>query len=193
MSRSAGGLSTFGCLALTWSVPASAADRYTVDGAHSLPEFRFTHAGLTTQTGRFDSARGTIVLDPAARTGHVHYEIDAASLDMGFGTERADSPGFRLFDVGRFPKISFDSDRLVFGAHAEVIAAEGALRLLGVSRPLRVRVDHFQCGLNPMNSKAMCSGEITATLKRSDFGMLEYIPAVSDEISVRVPVEAYRD
>jgi polyisoprenoid-binding protein YceI len=172
---------------------AGAADHYTLDSGHSVPEFRFTHSGLTTQSGRFDSARGTIVLDRATRTGRVHYEIDTASLDMGFGTEQPDSPGFRLFDVRRFPKITFDSDRLQFGPQAEVVAADGTLRLLGVARPQRVQVDHFQCALNPMNAKQMCTGEVSATLKRSDFGMRDFIPAISDEIRIRVPVEAYKD
>jgi polyisoprenoid-binding protein YceI len=182
-----------GALAAAGPGVGGAAEHYTFDGAHSLPEFSFTHAGLTTQTGRFDSVRGSFVLDTLARTGSVHYEIDAASLDMGFGTEQPDSPGFRLFAVQRFPKITFDADRLVFGPQAQVVAAEGTLRLLGVARTERVRVDHFKCALNPMNARQMCAGEISATLKRSDFGMLDYIPAISDQIRVRVPVEAYKD
>jgi polyisoprenoid-binding protein YceI len=188
-----GGLWALGALAAACPGLGEAAERYTLDGAHSLPEFRFTHAGLTTQAGRFDSARGTIKLDTLARSGSVHYEIDAASLDMGFGTEQPDSPGYRLFDVRRYPKITFDSDRLLFGPNAEVVGAEGTLRLLGIARPQRVRVDHFRCAVNPMNSRPMCAGEISATLKRSEFGMLDYIPAISDDIRIRVPVEAYRN
>jgi len=192
-SACVGGLCALGALAAVWPGVGGAADHYTLDSAHSLPEFRFTHSGLTTQTGRFDAARGTIVLNLAARTGRVHYEIDTASLDMGFGTEQPDSPGFRLFDVRRFPKITFDSDRLQFGPQAQVVGAEGTLRLLGVARPQRVRVEHFQCAINPMNARQMCAGEVSATLQRSEFGMLDFIPAISDEIRIRVPVEAYKD
>ncbi len=188
-----GGLWALGALAVASPGLAGVAEHYTLDRVHSLPEFRFTHAGLTTQTGRFDAARGTIELDTVARSGRVHYEIDTASLDMGFGTERPDSPGYRLFDVRRFPKITFDSDRLLFGPKAEVVGAQGTLRLLGISRPQRVRVEHFRCAVNPMNARQMCAGEINAIVKRSAFGMLDYIPAISDEIRIRVPVEAYRD
>jgi len=39
----------------------------------------------------------------------------------------------------------------------------------------------------------MCAGDISATIKRSDFGMTKYIPTVSDDIKISVPVEAYRD
>jgi polyisoprenoid-binding protein YceI len=192
-SPGAGVLCALGALGWAWPGIGAAADHYTLDGAHSRPEFQFMHAGLTTQTGRFDSARGTIVLDTAARSGRVHYEIDTASLDLGFGTEQPDSPGFRLFEVRRFPKITFDSTRLEFGPQAEVVAAEGTLRLHGVAHSQRVRVDHFKCALNPMNARQMCAGEVSATLKRSEFGMLDFIPAISDEIRIRVPLEAYKD
>ena len=40
---------------------------------------------------------------------------------------------------------------------------------------------------------AMCAADITAVLKRSDYGMVKYIPTVSDEIKISVPVEAYKD
>jgi polyisoprenoid-binding protein YceI len=39
----------------------------------------------------------------------------------------------------------------------------------------------------------MCACEISATIKRSEFGMIGYIPGISDEIKIRVPVEAYKD
>jgi polyisoprenoid-binding protein YceI len=39
----------------------------------------------------------------------------------------------------------------------------------------------------------MCAGEIKATIKRSQFGMVKYIPGISDEIDISVPIEAYKD
>jgi polyisoprenoid-binding protein YceI len=44
-----------------------------------------------------------------------------------------------------------------------------------------------------VTKKAMCAGDIAATIKRSDYGMNKYIPTVSDEIRISVPVEAYRN
>ncbi|MFI4939303.1 MAG: YceI family protein [Burkholderiales bacterium] len=173
--------------------PAFAADRYIFDSAHCIPSFEFVHLGVTTQTGRFDKAGGTIVLDFGARKGSVTYEIDTATLNLGFGTETPDSPGYRLFDVKRYPKISFKSTRLTFDKGNKVIAAVGQLTLLGVTRPLTVTVKRFKCAVNPMNKRNTCAGEVTATVKRSEFGMVAYIPGISDEIKISVPVEAYQD
>ncbi len=182
-----------GAACLCMAARLLAAEHYTMDAAHCLPEFRFTHNGLTTQSGRFDRASGSIVLDPQAMSGSVTYQVDTASLNMGFGTETPDSPGFRLFDIAHFPTMTFRSTRLVFDARHTVIGAIGALTLLGVTRPLRVQVSQFRCALNPLNHKRMCAGQITARLRRSQFGMLQYIPAISDEVRISVPVEAYLD
>lgn len=185
----------FGIVA--WSAvmagPTFAADSYTMDWAHSAPAFEFKHLGLTTQTGRFDKAAGVVVLDLRARKGSVTYEVETASLNMGVGTETPGSPGYRLFDVTRFSKITFRSTKLIFDKSNGVVAADGQLTLLGVTKPLTVTVDHFKCSISQMNKKMMCAGDVTATIKRSDFGMVGYLPGISDEIKVNVPVEAYKD
>jgi polyisoprenoid-binding protein YceI len=38
----------------------------------------------------------------------------------------------------------------------------------------------------------MRAGDITTTIKRSEFGMTKYIATVSDEIKISVPAEAYK-
>ncbi len=185
----------FGVAALSTMLagPALAADRYTMDSLHSIPVFEFSHLGVTTQSGRFDKAKGTVVLDLVAHNGSVNYEVETATLNMGYGTETPDSPGYRLFDVARFPKIIFRSTKLIFDQNNAIVAAKGELSLLGVTKPLTVQVNRFKCSVNPMNKKKMCACEVTATIKRSEFGMVRYLPGISDEVTISVPVEAYKE
>lgn len=164
-----------------------------MDTVHSIPTFEFTHLGMTTQTGRFDKASGTVSLDRAAHQGSVHYEVDANSLNMGFGTETPESPGYHLLEVTKFLTITFASNELYFDDDNNVVAAAGELTLLGVTMPIYVWVRKFSCSINSMNKKNMCAGNITATIKRSEFGMIRFIPAISDEIKISIPVEAYKD
>lgn len=173
--------------------PALAAETYTMDAAHCIPTFEFSHLGVTTQTGRFDRARGQVMLDRANHKGSVRYEIDTASLNMGFGTEGPDSPGYQLFEIIKFPTISFRSDDFYFDDHDRVIAAHGSLTLLGVTKPVTVWVSHFACSVSPLNRKSLCSGNIAATINRSEFGMTKFIPSISDEVKIRVPIEAYKE
>jgi polyisoprenoid-binding protein YceI len=65
--------------------------------------------------------------------------------------------------------------------------------MLGVTQPLKVLVSNFQCGISSVDQRSMCSGNVTANIKRSDFGLTKYIPVVSDEVSISVPVDAYKD
>lgn len=169
-----------------------AADTYVFDVIHSVPEFEFRHLGLTTQSGRFDKVQGSIVLDRANRSGSVSFTIDAASLNMGFGTATPDSPGFTLLRVREFSNIQFQSTQLFYDDQQRVVAAAGQLTLLGITKPLTVWVSRFACSISPTFKVEMCSGNIAATVKRSEFGMLAFIPAISDEVKVSVPVEAYK-
>ena len=172
---------------------AHADEHYTIDPLHSIPEFEFKHLGLTTQTGRFDRVRGSISLDRRAHHGSVDYEVEAGSLNMGFGTETPNSPGYILMQVADFPVLHFHSERLYFDDQDRVIAASGELTLLGVHKPLTVWVRGFVCAPNPLLKHAMCAGNITATVYRSEFGMLGFIPAISDQVKLSIPVEAYQD
>lgn len=172
--------------------PAFSADTYTMDPEYTIPTFEVQHLGFTTQRGRFDKSEGKVMLDFAAKKGLVEFTVFTNSLDMGSQawTIHVSSPG--LFDVEQYPTMTFKSDNLTFDGN-KVVAASGQFTLLGVTKPLKVTVDHFTCGINPTNKKAMCAGNIAATIKRSEFGMTKYIPTVSDEININVPVEAYKN
>ena len=168
------------------------ADTYTIDPEYTIPSFEVEHLGFTTQHGRFNKAEGKVVLDLAGKRGMVEFRVLTNSLDMGSQAWTIHVSGPGLFNVEQFPTMNFRSDKLIF-AEDKVVAAEGEFTLLGVTKPLRVSIEHFVCGKNPMNQKAMCAGNIQATIKRSDFGMTKYVPTVSDEIKISVPVEAYKD
>lgn len=179
-------------LASSLSVSAHAADEYSIDPNHTFPVFEVNHLGYSVQHGRFNKTSGKITLDMAAKKGSVDLTIDTASLDMGFPMwdEHMAADGF--FNTAKFPTMTFKSNKLIF-KDDKVVAAEGDFTLLGVTKPLTVSVNGFKCGENPMNKKPMCGANIGGTIKRSDFGMTKYVPAVSDEIKIHVPVEAYKN
>jgi polyisoprenoid-binding protein YceI len=174
------------------SVSAYAADTYSIDPNHTFPVFEVNHLGFSTQHGRFDKTSGTITLDMAAKKGGVDLTIETTSLDMGFPlwNEHLSADGF--FNTAKFPTMTFKSNKLIF-KDDKVVAAEGDFTMLGVTKPLTVTVNDFKCGDHPMLKKPMCGANISGTIKRSDFGMTKYVPAVSDDIKIHVPVEAYKN
>ena len=185
---------TFASLALSalLSTSALAADSYTIDPVHTYPTFEVRHLGFSTQRGRFDKNSGRISLDLAAKTGSVELVIDVASLSTVYPNLTKHLLSEDFFNVEKFKTMSYKSDKLVFEGD-KLVAAAGTFTLLGVSKPLRLTVSNFRCGQHPMNQKAMCGADITATLKRSEFGMSKLVPAVGDEVNISAPVEAYKD
>lgn len=174
------------------ALPAVAGDSYTIDSRHTYPVFEVNHLGFSTQRGRFNKTAGKVVLDLAAKSGSVELSIDTASLDMGADDWNKHMKSEDFFNADKFPAMTFKSDKLIFEGDKPV-AAEGSFTLLGVSKPLRVAVANFRCAPHPMNKKPTCGADITTTLKRSDFGMSKYVPAVADEVKISVPVEATKD
>ena len=174
------------------AVPAYAADSYTIDARHTFPVFEVNHLGFSTQRGRFNQSSGKITLDIAAKKGSVDLTIDTASLDMGFDKWDEHMKAEDFFNVEFYPTMRFVSDKLVFKGD-KLVAAEGSFTLLDVTKPMRLTVSNFHCAPHPMNKKQACGADVTATLKRSEFGMTKYVPAISDEVRIYSPIEAIRE
>ena len=98
-----------------------------------------------------------------------------------------------FFNVAQYPTMTFKSSNLVFDGD-RVVGAEGDLTMIGVTKPVSLKVANFVCGEHPSNKKPMCGAEGTATIKRSEWGMKYGAPkAVSDEVRLILPIEAYRE
>ncbi|MCU0736208.1 MAG: YceI family protein [Methylotetracoccus sp.] len=179
-------------LASLTAASAVAADSYTIDPNHTLPVFEVNHLGFTTQRGRFDKTSGKIQLDREKNKGAVDWTIEADSINMGQTKWNDHLKSADFFNAAQFPTITYHSEKLLFQGSTPV-SAEGSLTLLGVTKPLKVKIHRFTCGTNPMTQKDLCAADIEATLKRSEFGMTKYLPGVGDEVRVLVPVEAYKD
>ncbi|MBI5625848.1 MAG: polyisoprenoid-binding protein [Nitrosomonadales bacterium] len=179
-------------LASVIAAPVYAAESYTIDHTHTWPMFEVNHLGFSTQRGRFNNTSGKITIDTAAQKGSVDLVIGTDSLDMGFAKWDEHMKSEDFFNVKFFPMMRFTSNNLMFDGD-RVVAAEGHFTLLGVTKPLTLTVSNFRCAPHPMNKKQTCGAEISATLKRSEFGMTKFVPAVSDEVKISSPIEAIKD
>ena len=170
----------------------AAPESFTIDPNHTFPIFEASHFGISIQRGRFDKTAGKIVLDREAKSGSIEVNIDTASIDMGFEDWNNHMKGEDFFNVEKFPSMTFKSTKLIF-EDDKIVGADGEFTLLGVSKPLRIKVSNFACTEHPMLKKLYCGAEVTAEIKRSDFGMKIGIPIVGDEIRLLSPVEAIKD
>lgn len=179
--------------ALAAVVPATAfAQTYTIDTRHTFPTFEVSHFGVSTQRGMFTKVSGKFTVDRAARTGMVDVTIDATSMVTGIQglTDHLKAEDF--FNVAKYPTVTFKGGTVRFDGDRPV-AVDGDLTMLGVTKPVTLALLSFTCRDHPANKKPMCGADATTTIKRSDFGMKYAIPAVSDDVKLSIPVEAFRD
>ena len=179
-------------LAGVMSFPAFAAESFTIDSRHTFPVFEISHMGFSLQRGRFNKTSGKITLDANAGTGSLDVTLDTHSIDMGLDDWDKHMKDEAFFNVEKYPTMSFVADKVEFSGAAP-IAAEGMLTLLGVSKPVRLEIANYRCGPNLLNRKWTCGAEVSTNIKRSDFGMTKYLPAVGNDVHIVIPVEAFRD
>jgi len=184
-----------GALVAAAAASAMAAEEsYVIEPVHSQPQWEARHIGMSPQRGSFGKVTGKVTLDRDAKKGNVEMTIDATSIRTFDGRLDAIVKGDRFFNVEKFPTLAFKSDKLMFDAD-RVVQIDGDLTMIGVTKPVSLKVTNFVCGENPFNKKPMCGAEATATIKRSDWGMTNglNISNPSDDIKLMIPIEAYRE
>lgn len=174
------------------STSALAADTLSIDSRHTFPYFQISHMGFSQQSGRFNKAAGKISLDAATGKGSAEVTIDTASIDMGLEDWDKHMKGADFFNVEQFPNMTFSADNFSFEG-GKPVAAEGTLTLLGVSKPVKLAIANFNCGIHLMLRKEVCGANLYTSIRRSDFGMTKYLPAVGDEVRIHIPIEAFKD
>lgn len=191
---------TLGALALAMPLVAAAApESYTLDPHHTFAYFAVDHFGMSTLWGRFDKSSGKFTVDRDAKKGSLDMTVETASANTGYsekvGGQRPRDEHLKsadFFNVAEFPRMTFKASEVKFNGDnpAEVT---GQLTLLGVARPLTLKIERWTCKDNPFSKKPMCGGNASGAIKRSDFGMKYMLQAVGDDVRLHVVFEGYKD
>lgn len=176
---------------LTTGLAGAATDTYIIEPRHTFPSFEINHLGFSTQRGRFNKTTGTVTLDTTAKTGSIEVTIYTDSIDTGLEALEAKLRSPEFFDAANYPTITYKANQLLFQGDRPVAAA-GKISLHGRTKPLQLTIDHFHCGLNPVNLTYQCGGNAVGTLKRTDFGINAFRPVLADEVKIIIQVEAVK-
>ncbi len=168
------------------------ANGYTVDPAHTYANFKISHLGFSTMYGRMDVTGGTMQFDPAGKKASVEITIDANSIDTGHGKrdDHLRSPDF--LNAAEFPTITFKSTGVTWNGSTPATVT-GDLTILGVSKPVTLKVDAMNCGNHPFTKKPMCGFDASATIKRTDWGVKYGVPAIGEQMGLMLEFEATQD
>jgi len=169
----------------------AAADTYNLDPTHTFPSFEADHMGMSVWRGKFNKTKGTVTLDRAAKTGSLDLVIEADSIDFGLDAMNAHAKKADMFNVEKFPEITYKSKSFKFNGE-QLVEVDGELTLLGVTKPVKLTVDKFKCIMHPRYKREVCGADAKAEFKRSDFGLNFGLPAFSPEVKLAIQVEAIK-
>lgn len=170
----------------------AAAEDYTLDTTHSQIVFSYTHLGFSTTSAMFSDITGTIAFDadkPADSSVKVTFPVSSLFTGDKGRTEHFLSP--ELFNAAGNPTVTFESTSInVTGENTAEIT--GNLTLNGVTKEVVLDTKLNQKGNHPMANKPWLGFDATTTLKRSDYNLGLFAPAVSDEVAVHISIEAMK-
>jgi polyisoprenoid-binding protein YceI len=172
---------------------AFAADTYAIEPNHTYPSFEADHfGGLSTWRGKFTKTSGSITLDRAAKTGSVDITIDTDSIDFGHAKLNEHVMSEEMFDVRKYPQAVYKSSSIKFKGDKPAVV-NGELTLHGVTKPVKLVIDHFKCMQHPMFKREVCGANAVATFNRSDFGIgYGTQMGFSPEVKLAIQVEALK-
>jgi len=169
-------------------IPALAADSYVVDPEHTYPSLEFSHMGISVWRGRFNKTAGKITLDRAARTGTAEIRVDVTSIDFGHSMMKRFALSEDWLNPEKFPAMTYQGAIVFKGDTPD--AVDGQLTLLGVTRPLKLKINHFKCIEHPMFKREVCGADAEGDMDRADWGMNLYSDGETGKIHLRIQVEA---
>lgn len=169
------------------AVPAT----YTVDPTHTDVIASWTHMGFSNPSARFGVEKGTIVYDDQAPAkSSVEVTIPLSGMNSFVEKLNEHLNGKDFFDSAQYPVATFRSTA-VKSTGTNRLEVTGNLTIKGQTRPVVLDVTLNKKGLNQMSRKVGVGFDATTVIKRSDFGMGAFAPAVSDEVKLRITTEAY--
>ncbi len=167
------------------------AQTYTIESNHTYPSFEADHMGISVWRGKFEKTTGKIVLDRAAKTGTMDIQIDADSLNFGHAKMNEHAKGPDMFNVAKFPTATYTGKSMKFDGDTPV-SVEGDLTLMGVTKPVSLKIAKFKCIMHPMLKREVCGADASAEFKRTDFGLNYATPMFAPEVKLAIQVEAIK-
>lgn len=176
--------------ALLTSSMVFAADRYTIDPAHTSFDFTVKHMMISNVPGEFDKFDGQIVYSPTdLANSKATVSIDVSSINTHIDKRDAHLKSPDFFDAAKFPTITFVSTKFT------ATSITGNLTMKGVTKEVTIPVTIA----GPV--KTMMGGEAigitgSVTVNRQDYGINwnktldQGGLAVSNDVVITISIEA---
>lgn len=162
------------------------AGTYTVEPRHTQVSFSISHFGFTDFSGFFSGASGALQLDPSAPSAsQLDVSIPVSSVLTTVPALDDQLKTDQWFDAAKYPNATFKSTNVTpIGKDSATIT--GDLTLHGVTKSITLKAHLIGSGVNPLDRSFNLGFEAVGTIKRSDFGIKQYLPLLGDEVTLRI-------
>lgn len=176
------------------SAPVSAdlmevAGAYDVDTYHSFVDFSVRHF-LSKAKGSFGITSGSINIGENLENSSMEMVIDVTSINTSNAKRDADIQSEGYFETAKYPTSTFTSNSIkAVGSGAFAYVAEGEFVLNGISKTISVPFNYM--GMSERGEKpAVYSFEGAFTINKADFNIGSGNPALGEEVTINVNLEA---
>ncbi len=174
---------------------AAHSDTYVLDPGHTEVRFYWDHAGVSEQSGEWQSVTGTAEFDPDDIGGtSIDVSIDVDSLYTGVEALDTHMKSADMFETEAYPAITFRSTAVV-QTGPESVEMTGDLTIKDKTLPVVLDVELTHMGAHPVGQfLPYYEGEwlgvrATGRLLRSEYGVGYGAPLTSDLIRLEISAE----
>ena len=177
--------------ALYAPVSQAAAMHYDLDPVHTSVIVTWTHFGFSHPTADIPNSKGSLVFDKDhPEQSRVDVTLPVSQIDTHVPALTKEFLGTEYFNTAKYPSAVFHSTKVVAKGDNK-FDVEGNLTLKGITKPVTLHATLNQQGMHPMVKKQAIGFDATGVIKRSDFKLDKYVPAVSDDVTLTLSTEAY--
>ena len=170
------------------AAPSVRAGDYRLDKSHAKILWSVSHFGFSTYTGEFTDFDASLTLDPA-NPARSRLTATIATPSVATHNDALDTHlrSADFFDAAAHPTATFVSTE-VHPTGPRTADVTGNFTMRGVTRPLTLAVT-FNAAGNNMAGTYTAGFSATGTIRRSEYGMTYAVPAVGDDIELRISGE----
>lgn len=162
---------------------------YQLDPTHTNIFAQWSHFGFSHPSANFANIQGTLVyISQNVSQSSIDVKIPLSGLDTFVAplTQHLLAPD--AFNAQQYPYAHFKSTQVTSDGHNHLTVV-GDLTIKNQTKPVTLHVTLNNAGIHPFNKLQAIGFDATGTLKRSDFGLGMFVPAVSDEVNLRITTE----
>lgn len=162
---------------------------YRLDPNHTTLLFKVTHFGISTFVGRFNEVDATLIFDSAhPENSELHGSVKMDSLDINAEDFAETLRGCSWLCAKKYPEARFITKEKAVVSGNELVFS-GNMIFRGITAPIKIYVTVNGGADSMLTGRYSIGFDAHFTFLRSDFGMGNFAPAVSDKVTVEVYTE----